>query len=84
MQQFYKRIRGKEATPIDSDAMDTLLDIPGLTAELRRYQCQAIAWMLEREGVGGGERNSEGLHVLWRKLPVQEPMETYFNPHVIK
>ncbi len=80
IQQFYKSLqqhRGSETTP-------TLLDMPGLTAELRQYQCHAVSWMLAKEGVasvegtGGGEKR---LHVLWRKLPVQEPLESYFNPY---
>lgn len=83
VQQFYKSIRGKEATP---ETTPPLPNTPGLTAELRRYQCEAIAWMQEREGVGGaeGEKSNGALHMLWRKLPVQEPMETYFNPHTIR
>jgi hypothetical protein len=85
VQQFYKGIRGKEATPTQSEATHPLLlDVPGLTAELRRYQCEAVSWMLRREGVGAKEAPGESLHVLWQELPVQEPFKTYFNSHTLR
>ena len=57
--------------------------IPGLTAELRGYQCKAVQWMLDREkGVEmkSGPQSSL-LHPLWRELSVPPSGTLYFNPH---
>lgn len=93
--QFYKdvQLRRRETEPTHSTLFDAST-VTGLSADLRGYQCEAVGWMLKKEGVtaGGGcveeavmdtsPSAKEPLHTLWKELPTvdQDHQKVYFNP----
>lgn len=102
VQKFYKDVQQRQQLEQEqwrAEGEDTIsppvrpvVSIPGLLATLRGYQAQALAWMLQKEGVtatGRAEESSCELHVLWRKLPVNCVMSAparpvYFNPYTAR
>lgn len=61
VQQFYRKIQQRKG---NQDSL-SLASIPGLKARLRRYQEQAVSWMLGREGVLEGDRDEGETTASW-------------------
>ena len=91
VKQFYddvrcRRLASSSEIPLNETETPPTV-IPGLLASLRGYQRSALAWMLNREGVGGGGvTNSRQLHPLWKRVPypASGQEQLFFNPFSAK
>ena len=75
----------KLAAQVDSRASRpsvALPELPALLPTLRRYQQDAVGWMLAREGVGGAANPAQrapGAEQLWRCLPCADGSCLHWN-----
>lgn len=83
--RFYQQVKAYQLLLLEPHPLqDPCPSIPNLTATLLGYQVSALRWMMEREE--GPEGKMDGLHMLWREIPVAPVMEgaerqcVYYNP----